>query len=598
MTDEPQVDQPQVDTRTPDQVLIDLLSGIELRQVDLTSPGQSLDVVEGVNLIVGPNNSGKSTLIAEILQAVNRHPGLPDLVSRKVVGDVVLGFRHSANQLYDAVLACQGWSKTNLVRVLTGEPHVKASAGSTVSLSSLNAAWNSANGVGPAIEFFATYLSADGRCDGVHPTSTPPLGTWGTSVSPLQRVWRDKRARRNLEAAFSATFGENLFINHIGPTVSLHIGRSRVPKRGEYSERYARDLEAMPKLEDQGHGIRAFLTIMLAIVSGNYTLILIDEPELFLHPPQARRLAEILFKSRHPGARIVISTHSSDIVQGFVSACEGRNLAITRMTRKGSINHLASISPEDVEPMYTDALLRRSMILDGLFYHGVVVCEAEGDCTFYSAVDDFLGEGAAGRSDLHFTYAQGNGRMQSVVRVLRGASVPTASIVDADTLLTESALRPLVEAHGGDYDGLKSRINAIESQVSAKHVPGQVNRQAAWKTLKEIFDPVKKPSYLLSDELDRANKVLKGKGAHDDYKDFGRAILNGQALLAFESIVSDLGIQGIFVVESGELESFYRKLTGSKPERLAQALTDGVHRKSRKAHKLVERVRAYLDSQQ
>jgi len=44
---------------------------------------------------------------------------------------------------------------------------------------------------------------------------------------------------------------------------------------------------ALPQVQEQGDDVKSFVGMLLAITATEYPLLLIDEPETFLHPPQA-----------------------------------------------------------------------------------------------------------------------------------------------------------------------------------------------------------------------------------------------------------------------------------------------------------------------
>ncbi|MGZ3471666.1 MAG: AAA family ATPase [Isosphaeraceae bacterium] len=48
------------------------------------------------------------------------------------------------------------------------------------------------------------------------------------------------------------------------------------------------------QLDEQGDGIRSFVGIVVALLILNRGLFLIDEPEAFLHPPQAYRIGAFI----------------------------------------------------------------------------------------------------------------------------------------------------------------------------------------------------------------------------------------------------------------------------------------------------------------
>lgn len=61
---------------------------------------------------------------------------------------------------------------------------------------------------------------------------------------------------------------------------------------------YYNQVTKLPELQDQGDGMRSFASILLDTFTSDHTITLIDEPEAFLHPPQARLLGKMLAKKQ------------------------------------------------------------------------------------------------------------------------------------------------------------------------------------------------------------------------------------------------------------------------------------------------------------
>jgi predicted ATPase len=132
------------------------------------------------------------------------------------------------------------------------------------------------------------------------------------------------------------------------------------------------DLQRLPLVQHQGDGIRSFIGIMLTLVAASYPIVLIDEPEAFLHPPQARLLGRKLAAEARDRAQVIIATHSIDVLLGLLDA-DDASVTIARLTRQGDVNPVAVLSPDQLRELWRDPLLRYSNVLDGLFHRGVVL---------------------------------------------------------------------------------------------------------------------------------------------------------------------------------------------------------------------------------
>lgn len=89
-------------------------------------------------------------------------------------------------------------------------------------------------------------------------------------------------------------------------------------------EAYARILDTYKQVQNQGDGIKSFTGILLYLMLDYYRTYLIDEPESFLHPPQARIMGQIIGQTLADQQQAFISTHSEEIIKGLLEACPNR----------------------------------------------------------------------------------------------------------------------------------------------------------------------------------------------------------------------------------------------------------------------------------
>jgi predicted ATPase len=66
--------------------------------------------------------------------------------------------------------------------------------------------------------------------------------------------------------------------------------------------------------------MRSFATVLLYVLAAdNHSIQFLDEPEAFLHPPQARLLGEYIARERRSKSQLFIATHSTDILDGLMA---------------------------------------------------------------------------------------------------------------------------------------------------------------------------------------------------------------------------------------------------------------------------------------
>jgi AAA domain, putative AbiEii toxin, Type IV TA system len=206
----------------------------------------------------------------------------------------------------------------------------------------------------------------------------------GEASNPLQRLLKSHAAELRLSKAVKSAFNVEVCVNRAGGSqLSLHLGRPLEEARLDNPE-YLAELKELPLVSEQGDGMRAFIGLMMTLSATDYPVVLIDEPEAFLHPPQAGELGRQLAASSTQ--QRFIATHSADVLLGLL---DGEASLVVIRLRRGDCETVASVlDHEHISALWQDASLRYSNLLDGLFHSGVVVCEADGDARLYAAALD------------------------------------------------------------------------------------------------------------------------------------------------------------------------------------------------------------------
>jgi len=339
---------------------------------------------------------------------------------------------------------------------------------------------------------------------------------------------------------------------------------------------------------------------VLTLAAGEFDIVLLDEPEAFLHPPQARLLGKVVAEmSREGGTQVIVSTHSDDFVQGVLDASrDDAEVTVVRLTRPtDSENRVAQVDPDAIKSLYRDPLLRYSNIMDGIFYKGAVICEAESDCTYYSATLGYIEqEEGLGASDLFFTQCGGKDRIKRAYQALAAASVPTAVIADIDLLADKTKFRDLFEAMGGMFAAIEASYNTLESSVKNQKIDPE--RSVVREAINAILDGSDAKNFT-KDELTKLTELLRSESGWKQVKRKGAgAIDTGDPTAAFKSIVAACVAIGLFLVEVGELERFHQDVSGNKQEWLRKVLEQELFKKPTESHALIQQVRSYVSGLQ
>lgn len=117
---------------------------------------------------------------------------------------------------------------------------------------------------------------------------------------PIHYAAFEPRYRKWLASNFKKAFGTEVIPNtQFGGQIPLCIGEP-VKLEGEFEdeqvrqEAYAAILNEYKQVQNQGDGIKSFTGILLYLMLDYFCTYLIDEPESFLHPPQARIMGQII----------------------------------------------------------------------------------------------------------------------------------------------------------------------------------------------------------------------------------------------------------------------------------------------------------------
>lgn len=187
-------------------------------------------------------------------------------------------------------------------------------------------------------------------------------------------------------------------------------------------------MRSRPALDNQGDGIRSFTGMVVALKTANRPLILIDEPEAFLHPPQAYAMGRLIASEAVSGRQIMVATHSTDVLRGVLSVTETPE--IIRVDRIDNVNTFARLTRDTLTSILNDPLLSSARVLDALFYPSAIVTEADADSRlFHSAIQK-----AHPEAGCHFVNASNKQTVTTIMSIYTKLGVRRAGIVDFDIL--------------------------------------------------------------------------------------------------------------------------------------------------------------------
>lgn len=517
----------------------------------------------GIVVLVGPNNSGKSVALRDIHQFLNVKNG-----QCTVVKDIEIEKEGGEDDLFKFLRS----SSKAEYRSSHVRPFYK---GYQFDMYEQNAEeyWrNYKNGLNQLTQVFVSFLDTQSRLSIVGPAMDIPFQR-EFAQHPIHFLQRDELLAQRISKYFKQAFGSDLIINWgAGSEVPLHIGDRPIFESGEdrVSPGYVEKIEKLPTLHTQGDGMKSFMGILLNTIIDHKSIFLIDEPESFLHPPQARLLGKIIAEDLPENRQLFLSTHNEDFLKGLLEGSKN-NLQIIRIERSGNINRVCELNNEDIKKTWSDPLLRYSNILSGLFHKKVIICESDSDCRFYSAVFNSIHEKENKTiPDVLFVHCGGKHRIPVAVKALKKLNVPTSVIVDFDILNDKNPLGKIIKEIGGDWNLIEAKWKLVKKSIDSKK--SEIEKQELREKINKIFDGISE-NILTDDKLKEINGLLKKASPWSYAKESGKLFIpSGNPTQAFDELNKKLNEMGVFIVEVGELEGFEKSIGNHGPKWVNEVL--------------------------
>lgn len=469
-------------------------------------------------VFTGPNNSGKSQVLKDVENSLNSSCYDPKIVLKSIDTEF-LGEINEKNFLSNHFVS------------LENQQYQQICSGISFSEESLLSKWKEQKLDDNILNLFVKRLCTEKRL-----TESEALNrNFYPERHSLYKLYRNQEIEQTISDYFHQAFGVDLILNRFAiQHIPLHVGIAPDKKAYtmEMQNAYYEEVAKLPKLENQGDGMRSFASILLDTFTSDYNITMVDEPEAFLHPPQARMLGKMLAKNNPTDRQLFISTHSEDFLQGLLDA-DNENVTVIRISRDKDLNKMSVLNNSEIKELWGNPILRYSNILSGLFHEKVVVCESDYDCLFYQAVMNAIFESKNEIApDILFTHCGGKNRVKDVVKALKAVNVPVAAICDFDLLNNKTVFKQLAEAFGSKWnESLQTDMKIIYDNTNAKGVD-------FWKQIKKI----------------------------------GKFGFTGDSAVAYEKVEKNCKSFGLFVVPFGEMECFDKTINKEKKDWVYEVL--------------------------
>ncbi|NNA46734.1 AAA family ATPase [Pseudomonas lactis] len=514
------------------------------------SSGQRLDFSEQEKvIIVGPNNSGKSQSLRDIIELIK------DSSAPKVV-------------INDLDIEKVG-SKDDLIKFLA--PHTSEDGqayryGNWNFHTSQVHNWERPRLYDSLAPGFIKNISANDR---LTICNSPSSITPGQEKSRPQHVlYEDDTLMAKVSALFKRAFKADLMIDFKGGSViPIHVGIT--PTGPEMADRasqaYAQAVRSNPPLDRQGDGMRGYAGILFETLVTDLDMMLVDEPEAFLHPPQMRKLGETL--ASEVKGQLFVSTHSSDILRGFLEGTKGE-IRIIRITRNGKTNEIHEAKADVIRELWQKPDLRYSNALEGIFHEQTIICEDDSDCRLINSIADYCGSiSDENWKDTSYIPTGGKHAIPKIASTLRKIGLSLKTVVDIDFLSEERLVKETVEAFGGDWEDFKTDWKVVDSEV---------RKGLKSKSAQDIKSDIEKiistasPEHLPTSDI---KESLKQVSPWNEVKKYGASrIPRGDGTKRYLDLDKKLKNIGIYVISKGEIEGFCPGISGHGPKFVTSVL--------------------------
>lgn len=384
----------------------------------------------------------------------------------------------------------------------------------------------------------------------------------------IQSLFLDENNELLLIKAFKLAFDMDIKLDYSELiSLCLRVGKE-LPKIPEDPQQACKITQFLQKIDTQGDGFKSFVGIILGLLFSKDRIILLDEPEAFLHPAQARFLGKwIIDNSDLFQGQLLICTHNSNFLSGVLSS--DKKVDIFRLNRHDNITEYNLLPPNATDNLSKSPILSSQRVIEGIFHKGVVVCEADADRAVYQSVASVE---HMSNQEILFIHSHNKQTHKDVAKLLVEAKIPVALIVDIDIFNGDTDLKNILEILGDNLEN----VDLLEKR---KVIAASVNKTSE----NEILEHVKNEIRLFLEQLERGEHTLNGaKSAYKriekeftswkDVKDKGIIGLSSDIQPTAIALINDLKAKGIFVVPVGELEGWMDLGTKKKNKWIIPAL--------------------------
>lgn len=233
--------------------------------------------------------------------------------------------------------------------------------------------------------------------------------------------------------------------------------------------------QQMSDFKDMGHGAQRAIQMTLirhlaettkdTTKDGKTNLLLIDEPELFLHPQAIEQIRGSLKELAKKGYQVVFSTHSPFMI-------DHADIPITNIVRKSaSGTKVETRFKEAIDKVLKDHDAQARLLFEThnlgqiLFSDRVIIAEGDTEKHILPALYQAVSGKTLGESKLALVIASGAPNIPGMLAILKEMSIPAKALADLDFAFTIAKKQKLID---NKHPALEACLGILK-EIQPKH---------------------------------------------------------------------------------------------------------------------------------
>lgn len=514
-----------------------------------TKNGQDVLLNHKITVFVGPNNSGKSQTLQDIQYKLEGNQSYKPVIIKDY--NFQLPLNESELKLNigfkDSIYNVEHYTIEGIQSDLLSKYNVELSKYQFYQLTQSHSEEIFYQHFG---KFFVASLNSSTRLKLVEQVQAfVPQEEYPSNL--LQSLYVKTELEPILSKAFKEAFNMDLKLDYSELMRFCLRVSSNMPLIPEDARDALAVTRNIPKIDNQGDGFKSFTGIILGLLMSQNRIILLDEPEAFLHPAQARFLGKWIGDNIDKfNSQILICTHNSNFLSGILSSDNA--VDIYRLNRSQDITEYNLLPAIATEKLYKNPLLSSQRVIEAIFHKGVVVCEADADRAIYQSVASVE---LSSNQEVLFIHSHNKQTLKDVADILIGINIPVALIADIDILNSKDDLSKII-----DTLNIENKSELLITQKRIADAVSEISDEI-------VIEKVKEQLQILITQIEGREHSLSGlKGAYnrveDEFKKWKEVKEKGiigmpeSVREEAERLILKLNTKGLFIVPVGELESW------------------------------------------